>query len=69
MFRVAVMKADAVAPDRREAWVAKGINDLICHPQLVQTDLDLIDIPTLVWFETEFYVCQSAQRGTVLVDS
>ena len=35
-FRVAVMKADAVAPDRREAWVAdrvkQGVDVLICHP-------------------------------------
>ena len=35
-FRVAVMKADAVAPERREAWVAdrvkEGIDVLICHP-------------------------------------
>ena len=40
-FRVAVMKADAVAPDRREAWVEQkvkeGIDVLICHPRLVQT--------------------------------
>ena len=46
-FRVAVMKADAVAPDRREAWVAeqveKGLDVLVCHPRLVQTGLDLID--------------------------
>ena len=38
-FRVAVMKADAVAPNRREAWVAdrvmEGIDVLICHPRLV----------------------------------
>ena len=35
-FRVAVMKADAVAPDRREAWVAEkvkqGIDVMVCHP-------------------------------------
>jgi len=41
------MKADAVAPERREAWVAeqveKGIDVLVCHPRLVQTGLDLID--------------------------
>ena len=59
-FRVAVMKADAVAPDKREAWVAdkvkQGIDVMICHPRLVQTGLDLIDFPTLVWFETEFSV-------------
>ena len=38
-FRVAVMKADAVAPNRREKWVAdkvkQGIDVLICHPRLV----------------------------------
>ena len=37
-FRVAVMKADAVAPERREAWVAdrvkQGIDVMICHPAL-----------------------------------
>ncbi len=59
-FRSAVMKADAVAPDKREAWVAKqveqGIDVLICHPRLVQTGLDLIDFPTIVWFETDYSV-------------
>ena len=70
-FRVAVMKADAVAPDRREAWVAdrvkQGVGVLICHPRLVQTGLDLIDFPTLLWYETEFFVFQSTQQSTVLL--
>ena len=67
-FRVAVMKADAVAPDRREAWVAEkvkqGIDVMICHPRLVQTGLDLIDFPTLCWFETDYsvYVMRQASR-------
>ncbi|MCY4583791.1 MAG: hypothetical protein OXE50_13500, partial [Chloroflexi bacterium] len=51
-FRVAVMKADAVAPNRREKWVAdrvkEGVDILISHPRLVQTGLDLIDFPTIV---------------------
>ena len=72
-FRVAVMKADAVAPERREAWVAdkvkEGIDVLICHPRLVQTGLDLIDFPTLIWYETEFSVFQSTQKGKVLLGS
>ena len=72
-FRVAVMKADAVAPERREEWVAEkvqqGIDVMICHPRLVQTGLDLIDFPTLCWFETEFSVFQSTQKSTVLVGS
>ncbi len=67
-FRTAVMKADAVAPDRREKWVAdrvaEGIDVLICHPRLVQTGLDLIDFPTLCWYETDYsvYVMRQASR-------
>ncbi len=67
-FRVAVMKAEAVAPDRREAWVAdrveKGLDVLICHPRLVQTGLDLVDFPSIVWFETDYsvYVMRQASR-------
>ena len=72
-FRVTVMKADAVAPDRREAWVADRVKDgvdvLVCHAQLVQTGLDLVDFQTLVWFETEFSVFQSTQKSTVLMGS
>ena len=67
-FRVAVMKADAVAPERREVWVAdrvqEGIDVLICHPRLVQTGLDLIDFPTIVWDETDYsvYVVRQVSR-------
>ena len=67
-FRVAVMKADAVAPDKREAWVAEkvkqGVDVLICHSRLVQTGLDLIDFQTLCWYETDYsvYVMRQASR-------
>lgn len=67
-FQAAVMKADAVAPDRREAWVAQkvkqGIDVLICHPRLVQTGLDLIDFPTICWYETDYsvYTMRQASR-------
>ncbi len=67
-FRAAVMKAGAVAPDRREKWVAEkddqGIDVLICHPRLVQTGLDLIDFPTICWYETDYsvYVMRQASR-------
>ena len=66
--RVAVMKADAVPPDRREAWVAQkvkqGVDVLICHPRLVQTGLDLIDFPTICWYETDYsvYTMRQASR-------
>ena len=43
-LRVDVLKADTVAPDRREEWllvrVREGTEVLICHPRLVQTGLD-----------------------------
>ncbi|MYG29732.1 MAG: SWF/SNF helicase family protein [Holophagales bacterium] len=67
-FKTAVMKADRVQPKQREAWVAKrveeGIDVLICHPRLVQTGLDLIQFPTLVWYETDYsvYTMRQASR-------
>ena len=67
-FRVAVMKADAVAPNKREKWVAdkvkQGIDVMICHPRLVQTGLDLIDFQTIVWDEIDYsvYVMRQASR-------
>ena len=62
------MKADAVPPERREAWVAKRVEEgadvLVCHPRLVQTGLDLVDFPTIVWFETDYsvYTMRQASR-------
>ena len=67
-YRVAVMKAKAVPPERREAWVGdrvkEGVDVVVCHPRLVQTGLDLVDFPTIVWFETDYsvYVMRQASR-------
>ena len=67
-FRVAVMKADAVPPERREAWVAQrveeGVDVVVCHPRLVQTGLDLVDFPTICWYETDYsvYTMRQASR-------
>ena len=67
-FTVAVMKADAVPPERREAWVAKrvveGVDVLVCHPRLVQTGLDLVEFPTICWYETDYsvYTMRQASR-------
>ena len=67
-FKVAVMKADAVAPERREAWVAQrveeGVDVVVCHPRLVQTGLDLVEFPTICWYETDYsvYTMRQASR-------
>lgn len=66
--RVASLKADTVAPDRREEWVARkvkeGLDVLLVHPRLVQTGLDLVDFPTIVWHEVEYsvYTMRQASR-------
>src|SRR5581483_12035204 len=67
-FGVAVLKASTVAADRREEWVAarvrEGADVLLCHPRLVQTGLDLIDWPSIIWYQTEYsvYVMRQASR-------
>ena len=70
-IRTQVLKSTTVKSEKREEWVGRkvqeGLDALICNPRLVQTGLDLVDFPTICWFETEFSVFQSTQQGTVLV--
>lgn len=67
-LRVAVLKSGTVQAKKREAWVAKeveaGVEVLICHPRIVQTGLDLIAFPTLVFYQTEYsvYTLRQASR-------
>lgn len=67
-IRVATLKADTVATDAREEWVNRrvreGVDVLLVHPRLVQTGLDLIDFPTIVWYEVEYsvYTMRQASR-------
>ena len=54
--------------EQREAWienqVSKGIDVLMCNPRLVQTGLDLVDFPTVIWYETDYsiYTMRQASR-------
>jgi hypothetical protein len=58
----------SVAPERRMAWITdrvkRGLDVLLCNPKLVQTGLDLIDFPTLMWGECEYstFVVRQASR-------
>ena len=67
-FHGTVMRSGQVATDKREEWlqdqVNQGVDYIICHPQLVQTGLDLIDFPTIVWYETDYsvYTVRQASR-------
>jgi SNF2 family DNA or RNA helicase len=67
-YRVATLKSDTTSADRREEWVARAVKQgadvLLVHPRLVQTGLDLVDFPTIVWYEVEYsvYTMRQASR-------
>ena len=66
-IRVAVLTTE-VPPESREGWyerqLRRGTQAVICHPKLVQTGLDLIDFPTILFYETGYsiYVLRQASR-------
>lgn len=66
--RVGQSPFEREAADKREAWVEQqvqtGCEVLICHPRLVQTGLDLLAFPTLVFYQVEYsvYVQRQASR-------
>ncbi len=69
-LRARGLRADTAAPDKREAWIAQavreGLDALVVHPRLVQTGLDLVDFPTLVFYQPEYSVYtlrQAARRS------
>ena len=56
-LRVAVLRS-TVATDVREQWyasrLAEGVQVVICHPRLVETGLDLLEFPTIYFYETGY---------------
>lgn len=56
-FRVAVLRP-TVPPLQRELWyekqVKEGVEVVICHPKLVETGLDLIWFPTILFYQTGY---------------
>ena len=56
-FRTAVLRA-SVDTSKREAWYVRHVKDgvqvVICHPKLVETGLDLLDFPTIIFYESGY---------------
>jgi superfamily II DNA or RNA helicase len=56
-IRTVVLRRN-VPTDKREAWYAKrvkeGVQVVIAHPRLVETGLDLLDFPTLIFYESGY---------------
>ncbi len=68
-FKTAVMRASLDA-SKREDWIAdqvdRGVDVVICNPELVKTGLDLLDFPTIVFVQSGFNVytmMQAARRS------
>lgn len=66
-LKVAVLRA-SVDTDKREDWVVdqvdKGVDVLICNPELVKTGLDLLEFPSTVFMQTGYnlYTLMQAAR-------
>jgi superfamily II DNA or RNA helicase len=56
-IRTAVLRSN-VSTEKREAWYARqvkqGVQVVICHPKLVETGLDLLDFPTMIFYESGY---------------
>jgi superfamily II DNA or RNA helicase len=56
-IRTAILRA-SVPTHKREAWyreqLRRGIDVCICHPRIVETGLDLLDFPTILFHETGY---------------
>ena len=56
-IRTAVLKS-SVDTSKREAWYARqikeGVQVAISHPKLVETGLDLLDFPTIIFYESGY---------------
>jgi superfamily II DNA or RNA helicase len=56
-IRTAILRP-TVPTVQREAWyaqkVAEGVQVVVSHPKLVETGLDLLDFPTLIFYETGY---------------
>jgi SNF2 family DNA or RNA helicase len=66
-FKTAVLRATVEAA-RREDWVAeqvdRGIDVLVCNPELVKTGLDMLEFPTIAFMQSGYnvYTVQQAAR-------
>jgi hypothetical protein len=56
-IRSAVLRA-SVDTSKREAWYARqikeGVQVVVSHPKLVETGLDLLDFPTIIFYESGY---------------
>ncbi len=56
-LKTAILRA---VPNKREGWIEKqvqaGVDVIISHPKKVETGIDLLDFPTIVWMSPHYSV-------------
>jgi hypothetical protein len=66
-IRTAVLRSN-VGTEKREAWYARqvkqGVQVVICHPKLVETGLDLLDFPTIIFFYESGYSLHTLRQAS-----
>ena len=60
-LRPFVLRSNTVSTEKREAWVRSKIesgeyNIMVTNPNLIKTGLDLIEFPTIIFFQTGYSV-------------
>jgi len=67
-LRVAVLRSASARPGQREEWIARqvasGVQVLVGNARLVQLGLDLLDFPTLAFYQTGYslFILRQASR-------
>jgi SNF2 family DNA or RNA helicase len=56
-----ILRSTAVKPEKREMWLKEQLqegdyNCLVCNPRLVCTGLDLLEFPTIIFFQSGYSV-------------
>lgn len=65
-YRALQLKAGTVDSEARTAWLADQarLNDvIICHPKLVETGVNLLEYPTIIWYEIEYSMYTTEQAS------
>ena len=60
-FSPLILRGQAVKPEKREDWLRENLGTgeydcLLCNPNLVKTGLDLLDFPTIIFFQCGYSV-------------
>lgn len=62
-----VLRSETMDPARRVSWiedrVKNGVDVMVCQAQLVEVGVDLLDFPTIIWYEMSYSVPTTRQAS------